>query len=113
MLHLNGKTLEWYVPVLLRRIPITFRLQHGQRLNQLLARIARWDDGIDESAVRDYIRIGEAIAELFDLVAAHLIAVRPGRVEFAFVNDVDRALRSHHCYLSGRPRIVHIRANMF
>ena len=97
--------------MLLRRILIPLRLQHGQRLDQLLPRLPRLDDCIHKAAVRGHIRVGEAFAEFVDLLATKLFPIRR-RVEFPLVHDVDRALRPHHRNLGGRPYIIHIRADV-
>ena len=93
--------------MLLWRILVTFGFEHCQRLDQLLARVARLDNGIHKSALGHDIGIREALAKFFDLFASHLVAIRRG-IEFPLVYDVDRALGSHHRDLRGRPRIIHI-----
>ena len=60
--------LQRYIPMLLRRVFVPLGLQHLQRLDQLLAGLARLNHGIDESAIGGNVGIGEAVAEFFDLL---------------------------------------------
>ena len=51
-------TLQRYIPMLLSRVLVALGLQHLQRLDQLLARLSRLDDGIKKAAFRSHIGIG-------------------------------------------------------
>src|ERR1039457_1775341 len=61
------KKLQRDVPVLLAWVFIALGVQHFQCLDQLLTRVARTDYGIHETTLSRNIRIGETVAELFDL----------------------------------------------
>ena len=67
--------LQRNIPMLLRRVLVPLGLQHLQRLDQLLARLARLDHGIHESAVGGHVGIRQAVAEFFDLLLANRFAI--------------------------------------
>ena len=97
--------------MLLRRVLIPLGPEHLQRLDQLLAGLARLDDRIDESTIGGYVGVCQALAELFDLLLANRYAIFRA-VQFALVDDIHRAFRPHHRNFGARPGIVHIRANV-
>jgi len=78
--------------MLLRRVLIPLSLQHLQRLNQFLARLARLDDRINESAIGRHIRIRQPVAKFFNLLLADHFAIFRA-IQFALVDDVHRAFR--------------------
>src|SRR4029434_1823303 len=101
-----------YIPMFLRWVLVPLVLQHFQRLDKLLAGLARLDHGIHETAICGDIRVREAVTEFFDFRLTHFVAVG-GMFQFTFVDDVHCAFRAHHRDLSGRPGVVHIGTNVF
>src|SRR5581483_9241490 len=71
--HNTALTLQRYIPVLLRRILVPLGLQHLQRLDQFLPRLPRLNDSIQESPIGRHIRIGKAVAKLFNLLRPQLL----------------------------------------
>ena len=61
--------------MLLQRVLVPLGFQHGQRLDQFLARLARLDDGVHKAPFRCDVGIGEPFAELFDFFFAKLLAL--------------------------------------
>src|SRR5215469_10114915 len=113
---LQGETseatpLQRYIAMLFRRILVPLRLQHGQRLNQFFPRISRLNDSVHKSAVCNNVRIRKPVPKLFNLFPPHLFAIRR-RIEFALVNNVHRALRTHHRNLCRGPSEIHIGADV-
>src|ERR1700733_7172228 len=86
--------LKRNIAMLLRRIFVAFGFEHLQGLDQLLARLAGLDDGVDEAPVGCNIGIGEALAKFFDLLLAHFAAIF-SPFQFTFVDDIHCAFRSH------------------
>src|SRR4029450_3937240 len=62
--HPRGGMSQRDVPVLLGGIAVAFRLQPGERRNQLAARLSRMDHFVDEPAGRGNVRVGELLPEL-------------------------------------------------
>src|ERR1700733_3935259 len=104
------RRLQRYIAMLLGRVFVAFGLQHGQGLNQLLAGLARRDDGINEAAIGSDVGAGEAVAEFVDFRLAQLLPLLgiPSPIEFALEDDIDRALRAHDGDLRSGPRIIHV-----
>jgi uncharacterized protein (UPF0276 family) len=94
-LQATSLRLQWDIPMLLRGVLIPLGFQHGQSLDQLLSRITRLNDRVDKAAVCDHLGISEAVTEVFNLFSADLFAIC-GRIKFALVDDVHRALRPHY-----------------
>ncbi len=51
--------LQRDIPMLLGRVFVPLGFQHLQRLDQLLARFSRLDDGIDVAALGGDVRVGK------------------------------------------------------
>src|SRR6202008_780803 len=111
--------------VLLWRVLVALRLQHFERLNQLLSRFTRLNDRVEESAVSGNVGVSEAVAKLLNFLLAESLAfgqtlrriVLAGssvlrRVEFALVDNIDCTFRSHNRDLRARPCVIHIGTNV-
>ena len=89
--------------MLLRRIFVALVLEHLQRVNQFLARLLRTNHSVDVAALGGNVRAGKAVAKFFNLFIARLgndlsfffLRFRRERraLQFALVNNVDRAFR--------------------
>src|SRR5208283_3568109 len=75
------------IPMLLRRILIPLRLQHLQRLNQLPARFSRLNHRIHKSAIGGHVGVGKGVAEFFDLLLPHGLAIFSA-IQLALVDNV-------------------------
>src|ERR1700686_4968096 len=108
-----AKQLERDVAVLLRRIFVAFAFEHFEGVDDFLASVARADHGVYIAAFGGDVGVGEAIAELLDFFGAHFVqggltgepvgALFEGPVEFAAVDDGDRALGAHDGDFRGGP----------
>src|SRR5258708_14242385 len=103
--------LQRNIPMLLRRILIPLSLQHSQRLDQLLTRLARLDNCIHKSAISRHVGIRQPLAKFFNLFLANRFAIFSA-LQFAVVDDIPRAFRPHHRNFGARPGIVHVRADV-
>src|SRR3990170_3826556 len=102
--------LERDVPVLLGRKRHSLGPQHVEGLDQALARLPRLDDLIDEPPFCRDIRIGERLLVVVDQLGASRLGI-VGIGDLAAVDDVDRALGTHHRDLGGRPGEGHVGAD--
>src|SRR5579871_6609528 len=100
------------IPVFLGRVLIALRLQIPKRGNQLRARLAGADHLVEEAARRGYIGIRKLLTEFGDFFGAQRGGI-VGGVEFALVENIDRALRTHDRQFRGGPRVVEVCANVF
>src|ERR1700692_132723 len=100
-------TLQRDIPVLLSRVLVALVLQHVQRLDELLARLSRLNHRIDKSAIGGHVRIGQAVAEFFDLLLTSFFAIF-STIQFALVDNIHRAFRPHHRNLGARPCVVDV-----
>src|SRR6266446_2835344 len=82
--------LQRYVPMLLKRILIPLSLQHRQRLDQLLASLARLNDGIHESTISRHVGVRQPLAKFFNLFLPNRFAIF-GAIQLSFVDDIHRA----------------------
>src|ERR1700757_2099836 len=105
---------KWNVAVLFLRVRVALILERSQSSDELGPRLRRFDDGVDVASFRRHIRIGETLAEIVGFFAAQLFAFAfGGAVDFALVDDIDRAFRTHHGNFSSGPGEINVRANMF
>src|ERR1700730_14754658 len=85
------------IAVLFLRVGVAFVFERAQGGDQPRARLSRLDHGIDVTALRGDIRIGEARAKLRDLLLPQPFALRFRRVfDLSLVDDVYRSLWAHH-----------------
>src|SRR3954466_5752566 len=67
---IRGKQLQWDVSVLLGWVLVALGVEHLQRIDQLLAGVARSEDRIYISLFRGDVRIGESVADRVGLFFA-------------------------------------------
>ena len=98
------------LPCFLRRHGVDLGLQHPQRADHVLARLARLDDIVDEpcSAATN----GLAKRSLNSSIFSRRVVSGSPRLHLSPVDDIHRSFRSHHRDLRRRPREVHIGAQV-
>src|SRR5256712_5412157 len=99
----STRALQREVAMLLGRVLVPLRLERRQRIDQTRASVARVNDVVEVAARRRQVGVRELLA-VFGLALL-------GRL-FSLVEDLDRALRSHHRDLRARPGDVVVAADV-
>ena len=94
-------------------VGVALVFEGAQGGDELGAGLRGLDDGVDVAALGGDVGIGEALAEIVDFFAAQLFAVGfGGAVDFALVDDIDRAFRAHHGDFRGGPGEIDVGADV-
>src|SRR2546427_651957 len=106
--------LQRDVAVFFARVGVAFVFEGAQGGDDFRAGLRRGDDGVNVAALGGDVGIGEALAELGDFFLAEFFALAFGRlIEFALIDDVDGAFRTHDGDFRGGPGKVGVGADVF
>src|SRR5450631_2534010 len=111
LLSHHREHLQRDVAVPARAAPPLLAQRDSQRPDELPPRAPGFDDIVDVSPLRGNEGIGEEFGVLVDELPTPANGV-VGRLQLAVKDDVDRALRTHHRDLRGRPADVEVRADV-
>ena len=111
---LLAQRLQRDIAVFFLGVRVALGFERAQGGDEFRARLRRLDDGVDVAALGGDVGIGEALAELGDFFAAQALAIGFGRaLEFALVDDVDRAFGAHHGDFGRGPGEIRVGADVF
>jgi hypothetical protein len=106
--------LQRDVAVLLAGIGVALIFEGAECNDDASAGLGRFDDGVYVAAFGGNEGIGEAFAEFGDFFLAQFFSISfRSFVQFAFVDDIYRAFRSHHRNFRHRPGKVCVSADVF